>query len=175
MTTVTSTNSWMFNFHKRINVASVLKHVSCTSRSCQITLSPSANKHNTGGCRAVRKNLLVMQQQFTQCHPPSWYLAVNRLENGLLGFIQTCLGLTNGVKRTGRSKSGFSSVWQIDTVPLVNYDGWKTVGNLLILPSSHWPMVSQYWLLTLIRTSTLTINCSWMVLLTSALINYDMQ
>jgi len=28
------------------------------------------------------------------CHPPSWFYAVNRLENGSLGLIRTSLGLT---------------------------------------------------------------------------------
>jgi len=65
-----------------------------------------------------------MQQQFTNsptnklkptlCHPPYWFHAVNRLENGLLGLIRTGLGLTNGVKKTGKSETGFSSVWQMD-------------------------------------------------------------
>ena len=53
-----------------------------------------------------------MQQQFTNsptnkltlCHPPYWFHAVNRLENGLLGLIRTGLGLTNGVKKTENPK-----------------------------------------------------------------------
>jgi len=32
-----------------------------------------------------------------------WFHAVNRLENGLLGLIRTGLGLTNEVKKTGKS------------------------------------------------------------------------
>jgi len=35
--------------------------------------------------------------------PPSWFHALYRLENGLLGLIRNSLDLTNGVKKTGIS------------------------------------------------------------------------
>jgi len=47
-------------------------------------------------------------------HRPSWFLRLNRLQTGLLGFVDPVSDSSNRLHETGKSRTGLGLVWQID-------------------------------------------------------------